>query len=81
MKNDEKKNVEVEEMNDFDKCVKKGEEVMNPVVGFFEANKKWFIIGGCILGGILLGGGGAMVLNEAKKREQRDNDEMPFDEA
>ena len=48
----------------------------NPVAAFFEANKKWFIIGGCFLGGILLGGAGMMVMKKAGEENDAIEEEL-----
>lgn len=53
-------------------------EQRNPVIGFFEDNKKWFIIGGCLLAGVLLGGAGTMMVNKAKSSGS-ENEEAPFE--
>ena len=50
-------------------------EERNPVIGFFEDNKKWFVIGGCFLAGVLLGGAGTMMINKESSESETDEPE------
>lgn len=49
------------------------------VGGFIKQNQKWFIIGGCILGGIALGAGGAAVTKKAGEMEAAKQDRKELD--
>ena len=52
-------------------------EQRNPVIEFFEDNKKWFIIGACFLLGVATGGIGTMMVNKASSGIE--NEEAPFE--